>query len=558
MKTINSLSELKTLLNDTYHETTTIKSFEDFADITSYYPDVDNAISVVLDHIKNEDFILLVTDTDVDGLLSGKIFDIFFKKIGYTNYHIDIAKRGNGYGIQLSNVDECVKSYEKPALVLTSDNGITSSISIELIKEKYPEMKVIVTDHHLVNPDLYPKKADFVFNPQKMDENHYSKDFCGGVVAGLFLNKLSELGDFDFSYDDIVEEMAITTMADVMKLDNPYNRFIVKEGLKRINSKDYTSTNRFYLVNFTKYDKGNIDKTFVDFSISPVLNSAKRMNTEDIAIRFILAENKKTSESLYVKLKTSNENRKSLQKSVWSDVVDSGFLDDNIDKHAVTLKLSKTNGINGIIANKILDTLSTPTIVFDEDTLQGSGRSFDGFHLIELLDRIDKFDNTLLSHYDGHAAACGVGLNSGAYKKFNFLFNKVVEKHKKENSSTIRVKSDDTIHLSPELVGETLYNMVSLFAPFGNNWEKPIFTSTVIVHTYRVHKGSHNYLEFKNGSTIIKGWKWNDNRDHNLKKGDKCVLTYEISKNNFQGKVSYQVIIQTIKGLDSDRDTTSS
>jgi single-stranded-DNA-specific exonuclease len=72
-------------------------------------------------------------------------------------------------------------------------------------------------------------------------------------------------------------------------------------------------------------------------------------------------------------------------------------------------------GVVGIVAGRVKDSLHRPTFVFARGAdghLKGSGRSIPGFHLRDALDLVSKRQPGLLQRFGGHAMAAGATIDA--------------------------------------------------------------------------------------------------------------------------------------------------
>src|SRR5690606_168759 len=98
-------------------------------------------------------------------------------------------------------------------------------------------MEVVVIDHHLPRPQDKPLPCPLV-NPSQPGEDFPHKSVCAAGLSYLFVRDLQEnllqSGHGAQPARDIegaaLVAAAIGTITDVMRLDNPVNRYIVKKG----------------------------------------------------------------------------------------------------------------------------------------------------------------------------------------------------------------------------------------------------------------------------------------------------------------------------------------
>ena len=167
--------------------------------------DMDKAISLIIETMKNGGEIRIFGDYDQDGiasvmtLLDGLLY--YYDLISY-----DIPQRvKEGYGISTGMAKKAID--DKVSLIITCDNGITGFDQVKMLKEA--GLKVIVTDHHEIETkkdgewqaQILPE-ADAVINPKRLDSSYPFTDLCGAGVCFKLMSALFEKldGDLDYLY----------------------------------------------------------------------------------------------------------------------------------------------------------------------------------------------------------------------------------------------------------------------------------------------------------------------------------------------------------------------
>ena len=149
--------------------------------------DMNKAVDIIINKIKNKKKIRIIGDYDVDGVISVYILYSALKRCN-ADVDYEIPDRiKDGYGV---NVNIIKKAQEDGIdTIITCDNGISA---IEPIKmQKNYGMTVIVTDHHDIpfiededgNRTVINSEADAILNPKQEDCNYKFKYLCGAGVA---------------------------------------------------------------------------------------------------------------------------------------------------------------------------------------------------------------------------------------------------------------------------------------------------------------------------------------------------------------------------------------
>ena len=192
--------------------------------------DMEKAVSILEEKIKNQSKIRIISDYDVDGVISNYVLYRGLQEIG-ADVDYEIPDRINdGYGINERMVIKAVE--DGIDTILTCDNGIAAINQIALAKEN--GLTVIITDHHDV-PFIMQEgrkieqlpKADAVINPKQKECSYPFDKICGATVAYKLIQALYEKRGLE--HDFYLEYLAIATVCDVVDLTDE-NRIIVKEG----------------------------------------------------------------------------------------------------------------------------------------------------------------------------------------------------------------------------------------------------------------------------------------------------------------------------------------
>ncbi|MBE2268319.1 MAG: DHH family phosphoesterase, partial [Anaerolinea sp.] len=200
---------------------------------------IDRALARVRQAIRAGELIVVYGDFDADGVTSTTLLVETLKALGakvapYIPHRVD-----EGYGVNVPALLELSRRGAK--LVITVDCGIRSVEEVE--EGKAFGLDIIVTDHHSLGPEL--PKAYSVINP-KCDDCQYNEDMLAGVgIAYRFAEALLTIsgaangkngnGQAHFSPDNLLDLVAIGTVADLAPLNRLENRVLVKRGLAVIN-----------------------------------------------------------------------------------------------------------------------------------------------------------------------------------------------------------------------------------------------------------------------------------------------------------------------------------
>lgn len=480
------------------------------------------ASEIIVSAILANKKMVIVGDYDVDGISSSCIMDGFLKALGYHNFIIKIPNRfKDGYGINT----QMVALYDAD-IFITVDNGISAfeaaDSCIKLGKT------LIITDHHKpliiksnelsllnlpnfrTNPidskhiEVLPN-AKIVINPNQSTCHFLQKEVCGAVVAwylcagiktecikrGIVCAKSVDLLSF-------TPFLSLAIISDIMPL-NSLNRTLYKLGLKRINAEKigvFAILREEFGVRFSNQntkDKNDkiikiIDSQCLAFYITPLLNSAGRVKSADLAFDFLTTKNHKAALDLLKDLKETNNERKYLTNEAFTQ-----SLNCLVERDKIAYAVGTWNdGVIGIVAAKIADKCQKSAFCFNlkNGELRGSGRARDGANLIASLQKC----STHLLNFGGHSGAVGLTLKHENLESFidllesSLIFNEQIAK-----SITLQANLNE--------INMEILEILESYEPYGNANAMIALESIAIVQSSKNIKDLHQKLHFK-GSAI--------------------------------------------------------
>ena len=344
--------------------------------------DMENAIKIITEAVKENKNIWIYGDYDVDGITSTSILYLSLKEIGAKNINFYIPIRDEGYGLN----NEALKKIKDAGgdLVITVDCGIVSFNEIEFANSI--NLPIIVTDHHNLQGKNVPK-ALAVINP-KRKENKFKIDFLAGV--GTIFMVILALFEFygkkqeAYKYLDLV---SIGTIADIVPLLED-NRIFVKHGLDML---PFTKNKGLSYLLYKLFKNNDIPKTEystydIGFIIAPVFNAAGRLTTAKTVVTLLISDNMREIEAIVAELINRNFERKELQNNI-IEMVEKNIQEKKLNEDFIIVDYSPQyhHGVIGIAASKIVDNYYKPVIIMeekaDEGVAVGSCRSIENFNI---------------------------------------------------------------------------------------------------------------------------------------------------------------------------------
>jgi len=434
--------------------------------------DMDKGCAIMAEAIKNGEKICIVSDYDVDGVMSNYVlWDGLTRLGGRVTYRIPDRIK-DGYGINEAIIREAYE--ENTGTIITCDNGISAGLAINLAKEL--GMKVIVTDHHVVpytidenGQKLYKlPPADAVIDIMRQDCPYPGKNICGTTVAYKFIRELYK--HMEMPWDDpfrYIEMIAIATVCDVMELKGE-NRIYVKEGLKLLEDTDNTGLQALLEVCGLKNKK--LSAFHLGFVIGPCINAAGRLESAKQGLELLMSKNKSEALDLAVRLRELNIHRKDMTEEGVNQAIEMVKNNYMEDKVLVVYMPDLHESIAGIVAGRLREHFYKPVFVITDSNdggLKGSGRSIEGYHMADSLNQI----KDILIKYGGHELAAGFSLLPENLENFRKRLNDNQKLTSRELTPTVRL--DAAMPVS--YITLKLVEQLQLLEPFGKGNEKPMF-----------------------------------------------------------------------------------
>jgi len=408
------------------------------------FSDMQKAVERVQKSIKKGEKILVFGDYDLDGI-SGSA--IMFKTLKQLNANVSVwlPSRADGFGLNKKFTQEIIK--RKFNLLITVDTGISDFEHITKLLEN--GIDTIITDHHSI-----PKKI-----PETVAILHPNEHETAFVGAGVAMKFSQALLDKDFT-DEYLELAMLGTIADIGNLSNE-NRTIVALGLEAMRTTKNEGLQSLCAISNIQLSDLNEEK--IAFSVAPRLNASGRVSHPMHSLELLLGNRKKAQ-----LLEQLNEKRREMSDRFLKEILK------NVDKNssAIIVKSSASSGIIGLLAGRLTEQFSRPSIVLCEENgkMKASCRSVEDFNIIEALRKIPEHFEV----FGGHAEASGFTLRNNNIDKFKKDFLALSDVEFKEKSFMQKLNVDAELIIS-DLNLESLEALLAL-APFGAGFSEPIFS----------------------------------------------------------------------------------
>ncbi|MBF8466720.1 single-stranded-DNA-specific exonuclease RecJ [Klebsiella oxytoca] len=515
---------------------------------------VEKAVEMLYGAFKQELHIVVVGDFDADGATSTALSVLALRGLGYGNVSYLVPNRfEDGYGLSPEVVDQ---AHARGAqMIITVDNGISSHAGVE--RAHALGIPVLVTDHHLPGDTL--PAAEAIINPNLRDCEFPSKSLAGvGVAFYLMLalrTFLRDKGWFDErgiappNLADLLDLVALGTVADVVPLD-ANNRILTWQGLSRIRAGKCRPGIKA-LLEIANRDPQKLAASDLGFALGPRLNAAGRLDDMSVGVALLLCDNTGEARVLANELDALNQTRKEIEQGMQAEAL---TLCEKLERSSETLPGGLAmyhpqwhQGVVGILASRIKERFHRPVIAFaptGDGTLKGSGRSIQGLHMRDALERLDTLYPGLILKFGGHAMAAGLSLEEARFEEFQQRFGELVTEWLDPALLQGEVVSDGP--LAAAEMSMEVAQMLRDAGPWGQMFPEPLFDGRFRLLQQRLVGERHLkvMVEPVGGGPLLDGIAFNVDTSIWPDNGVREVqLAYKLDINEFRGNRSLQLII---------------
>ncbi len=468
---------------------------------------IEEAIAMILAHVRSATRITVHGDYDVDGICSTAVLVRALRALGADVDWYLPDRSSDGYGLNAKTVRRLKERGTR--LLLTADCGITAVEEVDLARTL--GIEVVVSDHHSPRADGALPRAPIV-HPAVC--GYPCPGLCATAVAYKLALALWEgvdgagstierplppgaaahgAGDDHGSpgarYDphEDLDLVALATIADVVPLLGE-NRALVRRGLRALAGTAKPGLRALLAV--ARSSAGEVNERTVGFALAPRLNAAGRMHRADAGLELILTEDPARAREIAAELDRANRERRHVETRILFDAERqvaalgerAGYVLAGEEWHP---------GVIGIVASRLAERHHRPFVLIalegaagrsgdasrrrvspdfgrsgdagaSPDVGRGSGRSIAGF---DLLGALDVCAGHLVRH-GGHEAAAGLEIERASLEGFGEAFAAHAERVLGADLLVARERVDAVVR-GGEL-GMELAEELQTLAPFGH------------------------------------------------------------------------------------------
>ena len=502
----------------------------------------------------------ILTDYDVDGITSHVVIRrTLVELFGVSEHklHSLIGHRiHDGYGISLPLVERTLGLKPLPSLVITADCG--SSDEPRIARLKAAGIDVVVSDHHALPLEGPPLSAYACVNPTRSDCDYPDKTIAGCMVAWLLMSlargvliEWGALPDATPKLSPWLSYVALGTVADCVSLGgSPANRAVVNYGLTLINRMDAACWRA--MAARLGADSVPFNAETLAFQMGPRINARSRLDDPYAALNFMLAESDSVANRQLEVLDQDNQSRKAIEADMAEEARALAVSSLEANEPAVVVLLEDGHpGVQGIVASRLVQAYGRPALVLTRaaapNMLTGSGRSIDGLHLRDALQRTFELAPESLPRFGGHSGAAGVGVPREQLAIFKAAFLQAVGEQLGDTPLYPRLWTDG--ELSTSQLSLLTLSEVEALGPYGREFDPPLFEGRFIVEALRPvgAEGAHLMMELSMGAVTSKAIWFRALTPGELPSfsvGDTLHCAYKLNRNRWRGRESLQLMVE--------------
>ena len=448
--------------------------------------------------------ILLYGDYDVDGTTAVVLLKAAIQMLGgQVRFHVP-HRLSEGYGLQ-STVLEAAYA-DGVRLVITVDTGMRAFA--EALAARRLGLDLIITDHHLCAAGDEVPVALAILNPNQLGCPYPEKSLCGAAIALKLAQAILERRDLartrEKTLPSFLKMAAIATIADAVPLRGE-NRAIASLGLRELRSPAGAGLRALFAAAALDPATKQLTGFDVAFRLAPRINAAGRMDVASEVIELFSTRDSIRAAELAAKLERLNRERRDTEATALKAIETRLATDDELAaaRLLVVDGVGWHRGVIGILASRVVERTAKPSIVVsvEDGVAHGSGRSVDGFHLLNAIESCAD----LFTRFGGHAFAIGFAMPADALpelkRRLRLYANEKLPAHEPER--LLRIHAE----LPLDRITPVLYGWLRKLEPLGHGNPEPIFVAraTRLLAAPRIMKERHIRLDLAQASAPAPG-----------------------------------------------------
>lgn len=498
------------------------------------------AVACVTKIMEEGGSIVVYGDYDVDGITATSVVYRFLKRCGASVSYYIPERQSEGYGLNLEALEGLIA--KGTDLVITVDCGISSYDIVEAVRDR---LALVITDHHEA-PALIPR-AIAVVDHKQPNCPYPDKNLAGVGVAYKLCQAIWQERTGEVYHADL-DIVALGTVADVVPLVGE-NRILVKAGLSKMQLQPNRGIEA--LIDVAGLKDRKITAGHIGYTLAPRLNAAGRVAHATRAVELLTTPSQEEAYEIAEELQETNLERQALERDIHEmarqDVLKQG---PDADYVVVVGGQDWHPGVIGIVASRLVEEFYKPTLVISiKDGIgKGSCRSIDNCNIYEALQSAED----LLIQFGGHQAAAGFSIKEDKIPALRERLAQYCKEHLAETDYLPIVDIDSQVAIDD--IDVPLIEEIETLEPYGMANPTPVLAleeATISDLFLMGQQKKHAKVLLEREDSTIDAIAWNRSDLHaSFFPGDRVKVAFTVQKNEWNGHVSPQLMIQDMALLE--------
>jgi len=515
-------------------------------------PGVKAALKLIKHAIEKGQKITIYGDYDVDGITG---VSILWQVLTLLNADVDyyIPHRiDEGYGLNPAAVRSLAQGGTK--LLITVDCGANAINSADLAGRL--GLDLIITDHHQFGAVLPAAAA--VVHPA-LEKSYANQDSCGSMVAfklawavaNEFAGGRKLEGPLREFMINATSLAAMGTVADVVDLRGE-NRVLTSCGLKALPQSNLCGLQA--LIASANLTGQGLDSFHIGFRLAPMLNAAGRMGHARLAVELLTSSSQSRCREIAEYLRHQNNQRQRCVRKILKQAREM-ILADGLDrpgqKTIVLARADWHSGVIGIVASRIVDKFTKPTIMINtaagtNGAAAGSARSIPAF---DILSAIRACSEHLLS-FGGHKMAAGITIEAEKIERFKADFEAYAQQNLAQEHCSAKLHIDAAAPLST--FNAPTISQLQMLEPFGKGNPEPLFVTKAVSLASPARpcgsRGDHLQLAITDHTAAVRCIGFGMGKLHKKLLEQECFnVAYRARLNTYNGSTNVELVLADIQ-----------
>lgn len=357
-------------------------------------PGFETSLSLLRNALAERRSISVYGDFDVDGITSTAILTETLQALdGNVTPYIPHRER-EGYGLNKRAIESLADRGTE--VLVTCDCGTTANPEIEHARGL--GMEVVVVDHHVPPSELPETSA--LLNPKLPHEDELT-EFSSAGLAFRLAEALYESQGMPFPEPQYAELATLGTVADMVPLVDE-NRELVRRGLTAFGESERPGL--LALIEVAGAKPSAVSAETIAFGLAPRINAAGRLADARLALDLLLTKDETEAQALAANIDALNRERQRMTLEAQNLA-----LEMTKDREEAPLTVvgheDFHQGIIGLVASRLVETLGRPAAVYQRGEIEsrGSCRSIPSYDITAGL----RSCGELFERFGGHSQAGG-------------------------------------------------------------------------------------------------------------------------------------------------------